>query len=156
MSIDSNNASILMEKQIAAPLKPATSYTRLDANGNPYLEGSRCDECGAVFLGLRNNCGRCGARGQMRADRLGERGRLYNYTIVYRSYPGIKVPFISAIVDLEGGGTVKGNLLEVDPDPKQLRFGMPVRMVFRGAEVASAEGVGYVAHFFIPEGGARG
>ena len=81
--------------------------------------------------------------------RLGERGHLYSFTIVHRSYPGIKVPFISAIVDLDGGGTVKGNLLDVEPDPSRLRFDMRVRMVFRGAEVASAEGAGFIAHFFI-------
>jgi len=68
---------------------------------------------------------------------------------VHRSYPGIKVPFISAIVDLDGGGTVKGNLLDVEPDPSRLRFAMRVRMVFRGADVASTEGAGFIAHFFI-------
>jgi uncharacterized OB-fold protein len=141
-----------MEKKSTEALKPATSYTHIDADGNPYLEGSRCGDCGAVFLGRRENCGRCGARGRMQAIHMGERGQLYNYTIVYRSYPGIKVPFISAIVDLDGGGAVKGNLLDVEPDPKCLRFGMPVRMVFRGAETASAEGVGHIAHFFIPDG----
>jgi uncharacterized OB-fold protein len=104
-----------------------------------------------VFLGEREHCGRCGARAQMKPMTLASRGRLYNYTIVYRSYPGIKVPFISAIVDLEGGGTVKGNLLEVAADPRQLHFGMPVRMVFREAQLASADGAGYIAHFFVPE-----
>lgn len=133
-------------------MKPATSYTRIDAVGSPYLEGSRCGACDAVFIGMRENCGRCGKRGGMQSMRLAEHGRLYSYTVVYRSYPGIKVPFISAIVDLDGGGTVKGNLLDLQPDPKQVRFGMPVRMVFRGAEVASAEGEGHVAHFFVPEG----
>jgi uncharacterized protein len=88
----------------------------------------------------------------MQAIKLGEQGRLYSYTIVYRSYPGIKVPFISAIVDLDGGGTVKGNLLEVEPDPTRLPFDMPVRMVFRDAQLASAEGGGHTAHFFIPDG----
>src|ERR1700688_4966965 len=131
---------------------PATSYTRIDDDGTPYLQGSRCPDCGAVFLGQREHCGRCGARARMLSVHLGERGSLYSYTIVHRSYPGIKVPFISAIVDLDGGGTVKGNLLDVEPDPKQVCFGMPVRMVFRGAELASAEGEGHVAHFFIPEG----
>lgn len=133
-------------------LQPATSYTRLDPEGKPYLQGSRCEVCQAVFLGEREHCGRCGARSQMKATALAQRGRLYNYTIVYRSYPGIKVPFISAIVDLEGGGTVKGNLLEVEPDPQHVHFGMPVRMVFREARIASAEGAGYIAHFFVPDG----
>jgi uncharacterized OB-fold protein len=139
-----------MECQTSA-LKPATSYTRIDRDGTPYLEGSRCGHCGAVFLGLREHCGRCGTRARMQSIHLGEHGRLYNYTIVYRSYPGIKVPFISAIVDLDGGGTVKGHLLGIEPDPKRLQFDMPVRMVFREADLASAEGAGHIAHFFIPD-----
>jgi uncharacterized protein len=132
-------------------MKPATSYTRIDADGKPYLEGSRCSACDTVFLGARENCGRCGVRGSMRSICLNDRGRLYNYTIVYRSYPGITVPFVSAIVDLDGGGTVKGNLLDIEPDPKSLSFDMRVKMVFRGAEIASAEGAGHIAHFFVPD-----
>jgi uncharacterized OB-fold protein len=133
--------------------RPATSYTRIDETGAPYLSGSRCDVCATVFLGSRENCARCCARGQMQAVRLAARGRLYSYTIVYRSYPGIRVPFISAIVDLEEGGTIKGNLLEVEPHPGNLTYGMPVRVVFRGAESAlGAEASGYVAHFFVPDG----
>jgi uncharacterized OB-fold protein len=135
---------------MTAELKPATSYLRIDPEGAAYLEGTRCAACDAVFLGCRDACGKCGARGGMGVVRLGARGHLYNYTIVHRSYPGIKVPFISAIVDLEGGGTVKGNLLDIEPDPAHLQFGMPVLTVFRPAEVASAEGAGFLAHFFIP------
>jgi len=144
-----------MQQTDSQPLKPATSYTRIAEDGQPYLEGSRCAECAAVFLGSREHCGRCGVRAHMQSIRLSERGRLYNYTIVYRSYPGIKVPFISAIVDLDGGGTVKGNLLEIEPDPQALHFDMPVRMVFRGAELATADGAGHVAHFFVPDGELR-
>jgi uncharacterized protein len=89
----------------------------------------------------------------MQPMRLAARGRLYSYTIVYRSYPGIRVPFISAIVDLEQGGTIKGNLLDIEPSPEKLTFGMPVKVVFRGAECAlGADGAGYVAHFFLPDG----
>ena len=89
----------------------------------------------------------------MHAVRLAVRGRLYSYTIVYRSYPGIRVPFISAIVDLEEGGTIKGNLVEIEPNPHKLTYGMPVKVVFRGAECAlGGEAAGYVAHFFVPDG----
>jgi uncharacterized OB-fold protein len=133
--------------------RPATSYTRVDETGSAYLEGSRCGECAAVFLGVRENCGRCCTRGRMQSVRLAGRGRLYTYTIVYRSYTGVRVPFISAIVDLEEGGTIKGNLLEVEPRPEKLVFGMPVRVVFRGADCAlGEEAAGYVAHFFVPDG----
>jgi uncharacterized OB-fold protein len=123
--------------------RPATSYMRIDETGTPYLQGSRCGECAALFLGVRENCGRCCARRQMQAVRLAARGRLYSYTIVYRSYPGIRVPFISAIVDLEEGGTIKGNLVEIEPNPDRLTYG----------ECAlGEEAAGYVAHFFVPDG----
>lgn len=143
-----------MQQPVVEALKPATSYTRIAGDGTPYLEGSRCGKCSAVFVGSREHCGRCGTRADMHVIRLAESGCLYNYTIVYRSYPGIKVPFISAIVDLDGGGTVKGNLLDIEPDPLRVKFDMRVRMVFRNADLAIGDGAGYVAHFFIPDGGA--
>ena len=139
-----------METPAVPALKPATSYTEIPAEGSPFLAASRCSACGAIYLGQRDTCGHCTARGQMKPMQVGQQGKLYNYTIVYRSYPGIRVPFVSAIVDLEGGGTVKGNLIDIEPDPAHLKFGMPVRMVFREADVASAEGAGYLAHFFVP------
>src|SRR5258708_38703753 len=96
---------------------PATSYTRIDDDGKPYLQGSRCPDCGTVFVGEREHCGRCGARARMMSDALAERGHLDSDTIVHGSYPGMNVPFISAIVDIDGGGTVHGNRLDVAPDP---------------------------------------
>ncbi|MGF6602292.1 putative OB-fold protein [Paraburkholderia sp. GAS448] len=131
-------------------LKPATSYTRVGDDGSAWLEGSKCRACGARFVGARENCARCGVRGFMESYPLSEYGRLYNYTIVYRSYPGISVPFVSAVVDLDDGTSVKGNLLEVEPTADALAFGMPVKMVFRGAETANADALGYLAHFFVP------
>jgi uncharacterized protein len=130
--------------------KPATSYTVIPPAGEPYLSASRCRRCGATFLGARDHCGSCTTRDEMEPVNLSGNGHLYNYTIVYRSYPGIRVPFVSAIVDLDCGGTVKGNLIDIEPDPAKLKFGMPVRMVFRGAELANADGAGFLAHFFVP------
>ena len=139
-----------MEHSSSEALKPATSYTRVREDGSTYLEGSKCRSCGARFVGARENCARCGARGCMQSYPLSESGRLYNYTIVYRSYPGISVPFISAVVDLDDGTSIKGNLLGVEPGADALAFGMRVKMVFRGAETANADALGYVAHFFVP------
>ncbi|MFP6850464.1 MAG: OB-fold domain-containing protein [Pseudomonas sp.] len=139
-----------METNTERTLQPATSYTEIAENGEPYLSASRCSACSAMYLGQRDDCGACTARGTMDPVTMGTTGKLYCYTIVYRSYPGIRVPFVSAIVDLDDGGTVKGNLLDIEPDPSKLQFGMPVKMVFRGAETAKEEGAGYIAHFFVP------
>lgn len=139
-----------MEQRSAEALKAATSYTKTRDDGTVFLEGSRCRLCGARFVGEREHCARCGTRDSMESHALSEHGHLYNYTVVHRSYPGVPVPFISAVVDLDDGTSLKGNLLDIDPDSAALKFGLPVKVVFRGAETASAEGQGYVAHFFVP------
>ena len=137
----------------ARPL-PAVPYLKLPEDGDPYLEGQKCGSCGSIFLGERSTCSKCGARGGFEPTRLADHGRLYVFSIVHRSFPGIEVPYISAIVDLDGGGTVKGNLIGVDPDPEKLQFGMPVDVVYKDAlGRKDREGNSYVSYFFQPANG---
>ena len=91
---------------------PVVSYLKLPEDGDPYIEGHKCSNCGSVFLGERSVCSNCSSRDTMEAVKLNNKGKLYSYSIVFRSFPGIDVPYISAIVDLDGGGTIKGNLIE--------------------------------------------
>jgi uncharacterized OB-fold protein len=130
---------------------PVVEYLKLPQDGDPYLEGHRCRTCRAIFLGARTVCSKCGARDQMDTIQLSNKGELYAYSIVYRSFPGIAVPYVSAIVDLEGGGTVKGNLINVEPDPAKITFGMPVEVVYQDAlGRKDKEGNAYVSFFFQP------
>ncbi len=138
------------DKAAQRPL-PVVDYLKLPEDGDPYLQGSKCQSCGAVYLGERKNCSKCGARGQLEPTRLANTGTLYVYSIVHRSFPGIEVPYISAIVDLDGGGTVKGNLINVEPDPEKIELGMPVEVVYKDAlGRKDAEGNSYISYFFQP------
>ena len=129
---------------------PVVPWLKQDDEGL-YLEGHRCGNCGAVYLGERDNCSSCGARSGISPEKLTTRGTLYSYSIVHRSFPGIEVPYVSAIVDLEGGGTIKGNLIDVEPDPAKLVFDMPVEVVFRDAlGRKDNEGNAYFSYFFKP------
>ena len=142
-----------MSEAAAAASKPlpVVSFLKIPEQGQPYLEGTRCTSCKAVFLGARDVCSKCGARGKLAATKLANEGHLYVYSIVCRSFPGIQVPYVSAIVDLEGGGTVKGNLTGVDPDPKKIKMGMPVRVVYKDAlGRKDREGNSYTSYFFEP------
>ena len=130
---------------------PVVDYLKIPSSGDPYLEGHKCGACGAVFLGERDVCAKCGARGKLTATKLSNDGKLYVYSIVHRSFPGIDVPYVSAIVDLEGGGTVKGNLIGIDPDPAKIKMGMPVRVVYKDAlGRKDREGNSYLSFFFEP------
>ncbi len=139
-----------MATETSSPL-PVVDFLKIPAGGEPYLEGHRCKACGAVFLGERSVCSKCGTRNQIEAIHLSDRGRLHVYSIVHRSFPGIDVPYVSAVVDLEGGGTVKGNLIGVPPDPAKIALGMPVRVVFKDAlGRKDKQGNSYLSYFFEP------
>jgi len=130
---------------------PVVDYLKIPDDGDPYLEGQKCGACGAIFLGERNVCSKCGARDQMQAVKLSNHGKLYSYSIVYRSFPGIDVPYISAVVDLDDGATLKGNLVDVEPDPANIEFDMPVEVVFRDAlGRKDRDGNAYLSYFFKP------
>lgn len=132
-------------------LRPVVSFLKRDQAGAPYLQGFKCSACGEVFVGAdRQVCAACGARGKMQAIRLSDKGKLYNFTIVHRNFPGVPVPFVSAIVDLEGGGTVKGNLVDIAPVPDAIKFDMPVKVVYRDAGRKDKEGNSYLSYFFVP------
>jgi uncharacterized OB-fold protein len=142
----------MTESAVGGAPRPAVPYLKILDSGDAYLEGHRCRQCREIYLGARRTCSRCFARDQMDAIRLADRGTLYNFTIVYRNFPGVKVPFVSAIVDLEGGGTVRGNLVDVEPDPAHIAFDMPVEVVYRDAGRTDKDGNRYLAYFFVPAG----
>ena len=130
---------------------PVVDYLKLPEDGDPYLEGHKCSSCNSIFIGERSVCSSCSSRDTMETITLGNKGKLYSYSIVFRSFPGIDVPYISAIVDLDDGGTLKGNLIECDPDPEQIKFDMPVEVVFGDAlGRKDAEGNSYISYFFKP------
>ena len=130
---------------------PVVDYLKLPDNEDPYLEGHKCKKCSSIFLGERNVCSNCFSREGMEAIKLSNTGKLYSYSIVFRSFPGIDVPYISAIVDLDGGGTVKGNLIDCDPDPEKIEFDMLVEVVFDDAlGRKDSEGNSYISYFFKP------
>ena len=130
---------------------PAVPYLKIPENGEPYLEAYKCGQCGATFLGERDVCSKCGARDKMSAVTLPNTGKLYSYSIVHRSFPGIAVPYVSAIVDLDDGTAIKGNLINVDPDPESIPFDMPVEVVYDDAlGRKDADGNAYLSYFFQP------
>ena len=140
---------------MSGPL-PVVPYLKIPEHGDPYLEGCVCSRCGATFLGARAVCSKCGAREQLATRALSNRGTLYAYTIVHRSFPGVAVPYVSAVVDLEGGGSVKGNLIRTEPDPKKIQFGMPVEVVYADAlGRKDSAGNSYLSYFFQPARSSR-
>lgn len=120
---------------------PIVDYLVLD-DGAPYLVANKCDTCGALYFDRRNACAKCGGR-SFSKQRLADDGSVRSFTIVHRAAPGVPTPYVSAIVDLSGGGVVKANLLNVEPAPEHIRFGMKVRLttVVAGVDDEGTEAV---------------
>ncbi len=131
--------------------RPIVSFYKLTPE--PHLVGSRCS-CGAVFLDARRvACSRCGSTGPFGQVRLSNRGKVYVFSVIHQSFPGIKTPYITAIVDLPEGVSVRANVLEVDPaaaekEPERL-FDLPVEMTTYVA-ARDREGHDVVAFAFRP------
>lgn len=138
-----------------ADLAPKSGHkvVRVGPDGATWLEAFRCSNCGAVMAEVTRACRSCGGRNSLAPFRPEPSGTLYSWTVVYRSFPGIKVPFVSAVVDVDGGLALKGTL-RLD-DHESLRVGMPVRIEFDDAGGAKdKDGRPYVGFHFVAEGDA--
>jgi len=105
---------------------PMVDYLVLD-DGEPHLVANACTACGALYFDRRNACARCGA-GDFTKQGLASDGQVRAFTIVHRASPGVPAPYVSAVVDLDGGGVVKANIVDVDPVPEKISLGMRVKM----------------------------
>ncbi|MCC7274501.1 MAG: OB-fold domain-containing protein [Alphaproteobacteria bacterium] len=135
------------ETQEAVP--PLVPYLEPNA-GKPYIAGSRCEACGHVFVGERQVCAKCTARGKMKPVHIAETGKLYAFTIVERSFPGVQVPFVDVVVDMDDGAHLKGTLLDVEPNPEKIPFDLPVKLVYREAVPINTKGKPYLTYYFVP------
>ena len=120
---------------------PLVDYLVLD--GEAHLTASRCTACGARFFDRRNACASCGGTAFERVDVAAE-GEVRSFTIVSLAAPGIPVPFVAAVVDC-GGTSVRGNLVNVEPDPDHVSLGMKVRLTTFpiGTDAAGTEAIGF-------------
>jgi len=131
-------------------LLPAAPCVRIPANAPPFLEGLRCRRCGEVHVGAFRACPACSARDSLMPDRLADAGSLHSFSIVHRSFPDVVVPFVSAVVALDDGGFLKGNLIGVLADPAAVAGVGRVRVILQEAPVRDAKGRRYMTYVFQP------
>jgi uncharacterized OB-fold protein len=128
---------------------PAFSFLRVDPlTGDAAILGSRCAHCGVVIIGERLACPACCARGKSQCVVLDTAGALRTHTIVWRSFPGVNTPFVAAVVDLDGGGSLRGTLRDVAPDPACLPAGLRVDIVFADTGQKDDDGRTLICHHF--------
>ena len=120
---------------------PFVDYLALEPE--PHLVANECTSCGARFFDRRNACASCFGTEFRKAD-IATEGELRSYTIVAFAAPGIPVPFVAGIIDCDGT-SVRGNVINVEPDAEHVQLGMKVKLttVPVGEDTAGTEAVNF-------------
>jgi len=100
----------------------------LSLDGEPHLVANECKDCGALYFDRRNACASCGKRSFGARD-LATSGVVRSFSIIHQAAPGVTVPYVSSVVDLDGGGAVKAKVINTEADPDTLKLGMKVRLI---------------------------
>jgi uncharacterized protein len=121
---------------------PLVDYLVLDG-GDPHLIAQECTNCGARFFDRRNACAGCFAT-EFKTVPVATEGTVRAFTIVTFAAPGIPTPFVASVVDCDGT-RVRANLVNVEPDPAQIRDGMQVRLATYaiGTDSEGTEAIGF-------------
>ena len=112
--------------------RPIVPFLKLEPK--PHLVGRKCGQCGAIYLSpSRIACAKCFSTGPFSDVALSDYGKVHVFSVVHQSFPGIKTPYITSIVDLPEGVSVRANLIDfpharAEKNPREL-FDLPVQMV---------------------------
>jgi uncharacterized OB-fold protein len=120
---------------------PLTDYLVL--GDEPHLTAHECTGCGARFFDRRNACAACSGTDFTSVD-LPTTGEVRTFTIVSFAAPGVPVPFVAAVVDC-GGTSVRGNVINTEPDAEHVHTGMKVRLATYslGTDDHGTEAIGF-------------
>jgi uncharacterized OB-fold protein len=89
-----------------------------------------CKSCNKTYFYPRDICPGCFSRDTDWVKSSG-RGIVQTFAIVHRApTPAFTAPYVVAVVELEGGARMPTNLVQVTPDPSNIKCGMPVEVVF--------------------------
>jgi uncharacterized OB-fold protein len=132
------------------PLLPVDHIIKLPEDAAPFLQGQACSSCGHVSTDKRIACPACFSRDSLSPKTLSSTGKVLAFTVVRRSFPGLPVPFISAIVALDGGGDIKVNLENIDADSDAIAVGLAVEVIYHKAPWGDEHGNEYMVYAVQP------
>ncbi|OPX39673.1 MAG: hypothetical protein B1H11_02420 [Desulfobacteraceae bacterium 4484_190.1] len=80
------------------------------------LLGLKCNECGSITVPPKMTCQECGGT-DLEIVELSKKGKITTYTLVHVAPEGREneLPYIIALVQLDEGPWIMGNLIDIDP-----------------------------------------
>lgn len=140
------------------PIRADLFTKPLDDLSKVSLAGSKCHNCGEVFMGKVYNCANCGGD-DIEDIVFGKEGKLWTYTLIQYQPPGEYkgptdpfVPFIEGLVELPEGIRIVAPVLELKTE--DVRIDMPLELVIYDF-FTDEDGNKVVAFYYRPKQGAN-
>ena len=94
----------------------------------------RCIDCSEAFFYPRFHCPKCNTD-KVEWFQASGNGTLYSYMINYRPAPGFEAdaPYAIAVIQLEEGPRMMGNIVGIENTPENLVLDMPLKVTFTDA-----------------------
>jgi len=149
--MESKESSQQQPKRI--PIREDLFTMPLDNLEQVRMKGSRCQNCGEVFMGKATTCANCSST-DMEEIVFSNKGILWTYTFIQYQPPGDYkgqvdpfVPFVEGLVELPEGIRILAPVKDFDFD--KVRIGMPLVLIVHEL-FQDADGNQVVAFYFKP------
>lgn len=122
-------------------MKPGLPLLWRKTNERYNLVGTKCETCGTFYMPERKICYKCRRKGKISPYKFSGRGKIFTYTVIRVAPEDYEffVPYVLAIIDLEEGTRITGQVVDVDPET--VKVGQPVEVVFRKIHEDNPEGL---------------
>lgn len=112
---------------------------------------NECSSCNRIFFPPRESCPVCRRKsmGKMKERKLSGRGEVISYTIIHVGPEDFEeqVPYPIAIIQLEEGPRITGQIVDCEPD--DVKIGMKVESTFRKIQQDGNTGAIYYGYKFL-------
>ena len=114
------------------------------------LIGTKCGNCDTIFFPPRHICLKCHRIGKLDPYKLNGRGKVVSHSTVHVPSAGFEdlAPYSLAIIELEEGPRVTGQITDCDPD--DVKIDDEVELVFRNMGEEGNDGLIYYGYKFRP------
>ena len=106
--------------------------------------GLKCNKCGGYTVPPKKVCMECASEDMDIVD-LSGKGEIKTYTVIRVPPEGFEAPYIVAMVELDEGPWVTGNIVDVDPDKTSMdMIGKRVSIghkVVKGDKFSAGDGI---------------
>ena len=147
MEIQSEEEILIAERNFDSIFSYTAGVTRskflTELRDNKKIVGTKCPNCGMVWVPARSTCVKCFASMKEFVE-VGNTGIVTTYSVVniFREFYPLKPPFIFGIIHLDGADTGLVHFIG-DVNPKDMKIGMKVQAVFKEERIGSILDIKY-------------